>query len=126
MSNTVHKGELSHIVTDITSKIDPLPLQPRFKVQLYLRYLLPKISWYLTAADLTKTWESENLDNLVAKFFRSWLDLPISGTLSNVFPPHKKFRLNVHPPSVKYAQCQTTLRHVYPVEGDECFDQYSI
>ena len=112
MSNTIHKRELSHTVTDIMSKIDLLPLHPRFKVQLYIRYLLPKISWHLTVADLTKTWVSENLDNLVAKYFRSWLDLPISGTLSNIFLPHKKFGINVHPPSVKYAQCQTTLRNI--------------
>ena len=81
----------------------------KFKKIIILRYLLPKISWHRTVADLTKTWVSENNDDLVAKYFLSWLDLPISGTLSNVFLPHKKFGLNVHPPSVKYAQCQTTL-----------------
>ena len=32
MSNTVHKRELSHKVTDIMSKTDLLPLHPRFKV----------------------------------------------------------------------------------------------
>jgi len=50
--------------------------------------------------------------NVVTKYFCSWLDLPISGTLSNVFLPHKKYGLNVHPPSVKYAQCKTTLHNL--------------
>ena len=109
MSNTVHKRELSHTVSDIMSKVGLLPLHPRFKHQLYNRYLLPKISWHHSVADLTKTWVSEILDNLVAKYFRSWLDLPILVTLSNIFLPHKKFRLKLYPPSVKYAQCQTTL-----------------
>ena len=119
MSNTLHKLELSHTVTNIMSKIDLLPLHPRFKLQLYNRYLLPKISWHLTVADLTKTWVSENLDNLVEKHFRSWLDLPISGTLSNIFLPHKKFGLNLHPPSVKYAQCQTILRNLLKSSPNE-------
>ena len=110
MLNTVHKRKVSHTVTDIMSRIDLLPLHLRFKLQLYNRYLLPKISWHLTAADLTKPWVSENLDGLIAKYFRSWLDHPISGTLSNIFLPHKKFGLNLYPPSVENAQCQTILR----------------
>ena len=89
--------------------LDLLPLHPRFKLQLYNRYLLPKISWHLTVADLTKTWVSENLDSLIAKYFRSWVDLSISGTLSIIFLPRRKFGLSLHPPSVKYAQCQTIL-----------------
>ena len=83
MSKTVHKRELSHTVTDIMSKIDLLPMHPRFKVQLYIHYLLPKISWHLTVVDLTKAWASENLNNLVANYFRSCLDLPISVTFSS-------------------------------------------
>ena len=41
---------------------------------------------------------------------RKWLDIPISGTLSNVFLEHNKFGLNICPPSVKFTQCQTVLR----------------
>ena len=40
-----------------------------------------------------------------------WLDIPISGTLSNVFLVHNKFGLNICPPSVKFTQCQTVLRN---------------
>ena len=109
MSNIVHKQELSQIVGDIMYKIDLLPLHPKNKCQLYNRYLLSKISWHLTVADLTKTWLSENLDNLVNKYFRSWLDLPISGTLSNVFLPRSKCGLSIQPPSIKHAQCQIVI-----------------
>ena len=111
-SNAVHKPELFQTVTDIMSKTDLVLLQPRFKLQLCDRYLLPKILWYLTVADPTKIWVSENFANLVANyFFRSWLDLPISGTLSNL-SSLQEARMNSHPPSVKYAQCQTILRNL--------------
>ena len=40
-----------------------------------------------------------------------WLDIPISGTLSNVFLAHNKFGLYICPPSVKFTQCQTVLRN---------------
>ena len=40
-----------------------------------------------------------------------WLDIPKSGTLSNVFLIHNKFGLNICPPSVKFTQCQRVLRN---------------
>ena len=42
-------------------------------------------------------------------FIRKWLDIPISGTLSNAFLDRNKFGLNIYPP-VKFIQCQTVLR----------------
>ena len=53
------------------------------------------------------------------KYFPSWLDLPISGTLSNIFFPHKKFGLNLHPTSAKYAQYQTILRNLLKSSPNE-------
>ena len=68
MSNIVHKQDLSHMIGDIMSKIDLLSLHPKHKFPLYNCYLLSKISWHLTVADLTKTWVSENFDNLVNRY----------------------------------------------------------
>ena len=110
MSNIAHKQEISQFVGDIMSKIDPLPFHPKYEVQLYNRYFLSKTSRHLIVAGLTKIWVSETLDNLGNNYFRSWLDLPISGTLSNVFLPRNTCGLNTHPPSIKQAQCQTVLR----------------
>ena len=42
-------------------------------------------------------------------YIRKWLDIPIFGTLSNVFLECNKFGLNACPPSVKFTQCQTVL-----------------
>ena len=39
-----------------------------------------------------------------------FIDIPIFGTLSNVFLERNKFGLNICPPSVKFTQCQTVLR----------------
>ena len=112
MSNIVHKQDLYKIVGDIMSKIDLLPLHPKNKCQLYNSYLLSKTEWHLTVADLRKTWVSENLDDLVNKCFRSWLHLPILGTLSNICFPISKCGLSTQPPSIKYAQRQTVLQNV--------------
>ena len=61
---------------DIFAKIDALPLHPENKIMLYSRYLLSKVSWHLTVADLTKTWVEENLDSLYTYYLRFWLEIP--------------------------------------------------
>ena len=60
-------------------------LHAKNKLRLYNNFVLSKISWNLSVADLSKTWVVENLDNLVSKYIRQWLDLPISTTLSGIF-----------------------------------------
>ena len=52
-----------------------------------------------------------NLDSIVNQYIRKWLEVPISGTLSNVYLTTNKFSLNVFPPSTKFVQCQTTIRN---------------
>ena len=112
MSNNTHKSELSQLTNSILTDIDLLPLHPKNKIALYNRFLLSKLSWHFTVADLPRTWVCEHLDSVVAKFIRKWLDLPISATLSNITLPQTKFGLNILFPSTKFAQCQTVLRNV--------------
>ena len=109
MSKDVHKKELIALLIDSLSQIDRLPLHPKNKLKLYNQYLLAKISWHLTVADISSTWIKEKLDSVAAKYIRKWLDLPICATLSSTFLPCNKFGLNICPPSVKFSECQTVL-----------------
>ena len=43
-------------------------------------------------------------------YIRKWLEVPISGSLSNTYLTSNKFGLNIIPPSTKFIQCQTTIR----------------
>ncbi len=47
------------------------------------------------------------------------LEVPISGTLSNVYLTSNKFGLNVIPPSTKFVQCQTTMRTALKLSPNE-------
>ena len=86
MNNKDHKDlALSNLQTMLKA-IDSLSIHPKNKLLLYERYILSKLSWHLTVADLGKTWISENLDNIVTKYVRRWLDLPISATISSIIP----------------------------------------
>ena len=91
MDNTDHKQILISETEDILEKIDRLPLHPKFKLQLYMKYLLPKISWHLTIADIDKTWVKQTLDMICHNKFRAWLEIPPCGTLDILFLSKSKF-----------------------------------
>ncbi|XP_028418767.1 uncharacterized protein LOC114544297 [Dendronephthya gigantea] len=111
MSDEQHKSELISLVEDLMSVIDSKPLHPRNKLLLYSRYVLSKLSWHFTVTDLSKTWVIENIDSKINNYIRTWLELPISGTLSTVFLTRNKFGLSISPPSIKFTQCQTVRRN---------------
>ena len=60
-----------------------------------------------------------NLDNIVTKYVRQWLDLPISATILSLIPSHKSFGQAFQLPSIKFKQCQTTLRSSCKSSSDE-------
>ena len=119
MDNKDHKDFLISNLQTLLKKIDTFNIHPRNKLLLYDRYVLSKISWHLTVADIGKTWISENLDNIVTKYVRQWLDLPISATISSIIPSRKSFGQAFQLPSIKFQQCQTTLRSSLKSSGDE-------
>ena len=84
MDNKGHKDLLLSSVQDMLKQIDSCHIHPKNKLLLCNRYVLSKLSWHLTVADLSKTWICQHLDNLVSKYVRQWLELPISGTLSTI------------------------------------------
>ena len=79
--------------------VDLKPFHLKHKLQLYSQYVLSKLSWHLTVAPLSKVWIVENIDSIVNQYIRKWFDIPISGTLSNVFLNRNEFgrnKLNLH------------------------------
>ena len=112
MTNELHRSKLLSLFSTLMKGIDDLPLHPKNKLLIYHRYVLFKVSWHFTVADLPRTWVNENLDNLVSRYIRSWLDLPVSATLTSLAPIQKQFGLNLQMPSVKFTQCQTASRNI--------------
>ena len=70
MDNSDHMSIVLDTIKDLMLKIDCLPCHSENKLLLYHRFVLSKLSWYLTIADLSKTWEVENLENVVSRFLR--------------------------------------------------------
>ena len=119
IDNKDHKEILKSSLQTMLKAVDSLYIHPKNKLLLYHRYVLSKISWHFTVTDLGKTWISENLDNIVSKYIRQWLELSISATLSSIVLSSNKFGLAFQLPSVKFQQCQTVLRSLLKLSKDE-------
>ena len=84
MNNSEHKRELVETSENILDTIHKLPLHPKNNLLLYNNYLIPKLCWNLTIADLDMTWIKQNLDTLCHNYFRRWLNIPAGGTVKNI------------------------------------------
>ena len=110
MSNQAHKDNLCDTADELLKDIDSLPLHPRNKLLIYHRYLLSKISWDLTIANISMTWIKQTLGNKVSDYIRRWLEMPISGTLDVISLSKQKCGLGFVNVSSRFAQCQNTIR----------------
>ena len=110
MSSNDHKTFLTSELNKLLEAVDKLPLQPKNKLLIYQHYILSKLSWHLTVAELNITWMKQNLDNVANSYVRSWLETPVSGTLDIVTLSYNKYGLNIHKLSTKFTQCQVTFR----------------
>ena len=110
MNNNEHKEELLVTTEKILSLIHQLPLHPRNKLLLYNQYFLSKISWDLTITDIDITWVKQNLDSICHRYFRRWLEIPVSGTVEILQLSRSLFGLEVIDVSTKFTLCQVTRR----------------
>ena len=111
MNNHNHLSDVLDLVISLMKQIDGIPCHPKNKLLLYHRFVLSKLSWHFTIANLGKIWVVENIENLVASYFHQWFELPISATLSILTLPKSKYRINCILPSTKFLQCQTVIRN---------------
>ena len=111
MDNQNHMAEVLDLLNDVMQKIDSLSCHPKNKLLIYHRFVLSKLSWHLTIADLSKTWVVQNLDNVVSKYVRNWLELPIGATFSTLVLQKSRYGISLVLPSTKFIKCQTVIRN---------------
>ena len=110
MNDIKHQEKIMSTITDLMHDIDKLPLHPRNKTRIYQSYVLSKLSWHFSITDISVTWVKQNVDNVVNKYLRRWMEIPVSGTLDICMLSKKQLGLNIIEPSTKFTQCQTVLR----------------
>ena len=53
---------------------------------------------------LSNSWICENLDDIIMKYVRQWLDLPMYATINSVIPTHNHFGQAVQLPYINLLQ----------------------
>ena len=110
MDNSEHKKELRETLENKFNIIHKLPLHPKNKLWLYSNYLIPKLCWNLTIADIDITWVKLNLDLLCHNYFCRWLNIPAAGTVEILQLSKTKFGMELLHISSKFTLCQITIR----------------
>ena len=88
------------------------PFFLKINCSLYQTYLHSKASWNVTVSNISKTWVIQNLDNIVSRYIREWLELPIIATLIGLILSKNHFGLSLQLPSMKFLQCQAVQRNI--------------
>ena len=55
MDNQIHMSEVLNLLLALMNIVDSLSCHPKNKLLIYHQFVLPKLSWHLTVADLCKT-----------------------------------------------------------------------
>ena len=104
------------IISDINSyvdKTDRLPIKPLNKIKILQLYVFSKIRWQFTIYKLSETWVKEKLDNnIIGKFIRKWLQLPVSGNITHLTLPSRHLGINIKTAATLYNNCQISLRKI--------------
>ena len=94
-----------NIIGDIwkyIKKIDLLPLHLKNQILIVQRFVFSKLRWSFSIYDLTETCAKQKIDDVILnKYYRKWLNMPISGIISHLRLPTKSLGLNI---SSKYIQ----------------------
>ena len=73
------------------------------------------MSWHLT---ISKTWVVENLDSVVCRFVRQFLEVPICSNFSSLILNTSRHGINLILPSVKFIEFQIIIRNAMKSSRD--------
>ena len=103
---SVSEDDLLYDTKDIMKKIDDLPLHPK-KMLIYQRYVLSKLSWNLTIADIDIIWVEQSRDSIVNQYVK----IPVADTLDVIQLPKRKFGICYVMVSTRFIKCQAAIRN---------------
>ena len=82
------------------------------KFEICQLYVFSKLQWRFTIYNLSETWVIQNIDNHFSKFYRKWLQLPVSANITHLSLPNKKLGRNIRTAKQTYNECKVTVRRI--------------
>ena len=95
--------------------IDRSPLRGEYKLNIYSKYALPSMRYFLSVHQLHKT-HMEQIDFLAKKYLKTWMGIQKNGvTDASIFHP---LMLGIHMPSQIYKEAHASTYAMIKLKGD--------
>ena len=119
--------ELKKDLRDYVENIHRLPIHPKHKIDIVVRYVYSKLRWRLTAYDISHTWVKQNLDSIVIEYLKRWLNLHQGANTRHLFLPTSKFGIRLSLPSDILKACRLVKRSILKTsKNQEMQDLYKL
>ena len=109
--DNIKKDLIADNISYIT-KINQLPLLPLNKLSIVQSYVYSKYRWIFSIYNLTETWIVQNIDSLLGKYVRKWLQLPVSSNIEHLALPLQKLGLNYISAKQLYVKSKLSVREI--------------
>ena len=119
MDCTKIKDNITDNIWKYKKIIDVLPLHPKNKILIVQRFVFSKLRSSFSIYDLTETWVKQKLDDsILNKYYRKWLNMPMSGNISHLHLPTKSLGLNISAAKQVYNNCKLSVRTILKTSID--------
>ena len=117
--------ELKKDLRDYIENIHRVPLHPKHKTNIVVRYVYSKLHWILTTSDISHTWVKQNIDLIVTDYLKHWLNLHRGANTRHLFLPTSKFGICLSLPTGVLKACQLVKRSILKTStNEEMIDLY--
>src|ERR1051325_581680 len=84
LKNELAKTIIIKKLKDLLSVTSNIKTKVQMKIKIVKQYVLSQIRFELKTYNFGSTWIDQNLDSLVVKYVRDWLEMPISGCVKEM------------------------------------------
>lgn len=119
MDTSAIKASLETDVTRYIKIIDKLPINALNKTEIVQRYLFSKVKWRFQKYNLTEAWVSENVDSIINKHYKKWLQLSISSNIVHLTVPKTILRLNLRTAKQIYIECKLPTKIILKISSNK-------
>ena len=113
------KAELKSEVRKYAETIDKLPIKCFHKIEIMQLYVFSKLKWRFSVYHLTETCVSQNLDNVINRYYHKWLQFPVSGNITHLSLPKNKLGLNIKTLKQIYVECKVSVPQTLKLSHNE-------
>ena len=106
------KIELLFKIEEYLKKIDLFPINPFSKIRIIQNYVYSKIRWRFSIYDISETWIKHNIDPIISKYVRKWLQIPVSGNITHLKLLKSDLGIDFSSASDIYLQCKLSIRRI--------------